>query len=122
MSAAASAPTDLHSPVPTDRVTCTWRLLSLVRQLIDYGRHLAASLQEGSSAADIATAIHRFGTRDIALILARITRGLLRAAALEADLECGKARLCIAGHPLAARTPRAPRAPRPADSHDALAA
>ena len=53
------------------------RLLSLVRQLIDYGKQLAATLRSTP---------HPFGTGDIALILARITRGLLRAEALEARI------------------------------------
>jgi hypothetical protein len=53
------------------------RLLSLVRQLIDFGKQLAATLRSNP---------HPFGTGDIALILARITRGLLRAEALEARI------------------------------------
>ena len=52
-------------------------LLGLVRQLIDYGRQLAATLRSNP---------HPFGASDIALILARITRGLLRAEALEARI------------------------------------
>ena len=52
-------------------------LLALVRQLIDYGRHLATTLRGNP---------HPLGAGDIALILARITRGLLRAEALEARL------------------------------------
>jgi hypothetical protein len=49
-------------------------LLSLVRRLIDYGRQVAITLR---------TNPRPFGTSDIALILARITRGLLLAEALE---------------------------------------
>jgi hypothetical protein len=60
------------------------RLLSLVRQLIDFGKQLAATLRSNP---------HPFGTGDIALILARITRGLLRAEALEARIIHTAARL-----------------------------
>jgi hypothetical protein len=69
-------------------------LLALVRQLIDYGRHLAITLRSNP---------HPLGAGDIALILARITRGLLRAEALEARL------IRSAARPDAAPAP--PRAP-----------
>ena len=52
-------------------------LLSLVRQLIDYGRQIATTFRANP---------HPFGAGDIALILAHITRGLLRAVALEARI------------------------------------
>src|SRR5579872_6680316 len=64
----------------------TGRLLGLVRKLIDYGKILAHTLQQRTTATTLfAVALH-FGTRDIALILARISRGLLLADALEARL------------------------------------
>ena len=59
-------------------------LLALVRALIDYGRHLATTFRSNP---------HPFGAADIALILARITRGLLRAEALEARIIRNAARL-----------------------------
>jgi hypothetical protein len=59
-------------------------LLGLVRQLIDYGRQLAATFRRNP---------HPFGASDIALILAHITRGLLRAEALEARIIRDAARL-----------------------------
>ena len=59
-------------------------LINLVRQLIDYGRQLATTLRSNP---------HPFGASDIALILARITRGLLRAEALEARIIRTAARL-----------------------------
>ena len=80
-------------------------LLGLVRQLIDYGRQLAAALRSNP---------HRFGTSDIALILARITSGLLRAEALEARIIRGAARLDAA--------PASPRAASPRRSPPARAA
>jgi hypothetical protein len=128
MSAALLLPTDLPPPAAADQPSGAARLLSLVRKLIDYGRALAASIQPGSPASDIADARSRFGTNSIALILARITRGLLRATALASGLERGKARLDLARRPNAAfRMPRSPRPPRPAaervplDSDDAHA-
>src|SRR5271165_2075809 len=62
------------------------RLLGLVRKLIDYGKELASTLRQRTSATNLAAVTRHFGTSDIALILARITQGLLRAAALETRL------------------------------------
>ncbi len=76
----------------TDRPSRAERLLGLVRKLIDYGRELAATLHQ-RAAADLLSVACNFGTRDIALILASITRGLLRARALEARLVRSAARL-----------------------------
>lgn len=80
------------SPTPTDRPSRVVRLVGLVRRLIDYGRELAATLHQ-RAAADLLTLACDFGTRDLPLILASITRGLLRARALEARLERSAARL-----------------------------
>jgi hypothetical protein len=62
------------------------RVLIVVRKLIDYGKQLADTLQQRATAPDFARFASRFGTADIAAILACITNGLLRAAALEARL------------------------------------
>jgi hypothetical protein len=62
------------------------RVLSLVRRLIDYGRHLAVTVRQRATAPDFALFAKPFGTADLAVILARITAGLRRAAALEAAL------------------------------------
>ena len=80
-------------------------LLALVRQLIDYGRQLATTLRGNP---------HPLGAGDIAEILARITRGLLRAEALEARLIRSAARPDPA--------PAPPRAPCPRQSPPARAA
>jgi hypothetical protein len=80
-------------------------LLGLVRQLIDYGRQLATTLRGNP---------HPFGTSEIALILARITRGLLRAEALEARIIRTAARLDA--------EPAPPRAPSHRQSSPARAA
>ncbi len=86
-------------------------LLGLVRQLIDYGRQLAATLRSNP---------HPFGASDIALILARITRGLLRAEALEARIIRTAARLDADPAPPRASHRQAPparaAAARPTDS------
>ncbi|HET7883968.1 MAG TPA: hypothetical protein VFL55_23985 [Acetobacteraceae bacterium] len=68
------------------------RVLGLVRKLIDYGRQLAATVQQRASAPGFALFAKPFGTADLAAILARITAGLRRATALEAALESRAAR------------------------------
>ena len=87
MSAAAAAPVPTNQPdrAGTDatRSNRFGRLLDLVCKLIDYGKELAGALRR-DGATDLAARI--FGSRDIPLILARITRGLQLAAALEARL------------------------------------
>ena len=88
------------------------RVLSLVRRLIDYGRQLAGTVQQRAAAPGFALFASPFGTADLAVILARITNGLRRAAALEARL-CRRA---ARGQDLAPAPMRLPaiRAPRPA--------
>jgi hypothetical protein len=89
------------------------RVLSLVRRLIDYGRQLAATVQQRATAPGFALFASTFGTTDLATILARITNGLRRAAALEARLSQRAARgqdLKPSAAPLpAAYKPRAAR-------------
>src|SRR5271165_1667752 len=72
------AATPVATPVSRFR-----RVLDVVRKLIDYGKDLATTLQQ-RAASDLAAVTFPFDTRDIGLILARITRGLLLANALEA--------------------------------------
>jgi hypothetical protein len=111
MPAAATTPTDLPLPAAADQPSRAGRLLSLVRRLIDYGRSLAAALEQGPSASEVADASLCFGTNSIALILSRIRRGLFRATALAAGLANGKARL--EPRPAEARAPRPPRQAEP---------
>jgi hypothetical protein len=90
------------------------RVLGVLRKLIDYGKQLTTKIQQSAAAATpgIAHFARPFGTADIAAILARITAGLRRAAALEATLIRRAAR----GQdltPTPIRTPTA-RTPRPA--------
>lgn len=60
-------------------------LLDLVRAIIDYGKEFAATLHQ-RVAENPYFAVFNYATNDLALVLARITRGLLRAAALEERL------------------------------------
>jgi hypothetical protein len=62
------------------------RVLSLVRRLIDFGQQLIATVHQRAAAPDFSFFAKPFGTADIAFIIARITGGLRRAAALEAAL------------------------------------
>ncbi len=88
------------------------RVLSVVRKLIDYGKQLASTLQQRATSPDFHLIARPFGTGDIAAILARITNGLRRAAALEARLTQRAAR----GRDLTVAPIRLPaaRGPRPA--------
>ncbi len=93
-------------------------LLGLVRKLIDYGRELAATIRQRAF-TDPRPVIRCFGTADVALILARISRGLHRANALEARLLRNADRLDAAPRETASRpVPRPP--PRPAAAPAAL--
>src|SRR5690349_8824712 len=83
-----SAPTTDPDPprAAADMPSRIGRVLSLVRKLIDYGRQLAGTVQQRATAPGFALFARPFGTADLAAILARITAGLRRAAALEAML------------------------------------
>ena len=109
---------DPHQDRPAtgaDAPSRTTRLLGLVRTLIDYGRQLAATLQQRTAATNLADVTRHFGTIDIGEILARIARGLLRAAALDARLTSRLAREPAAPGTLTAPSPRQPRAAQPED-------
>jgi hypothetical protein len=142
----ATVPADRPDPqqdrpaTGTDLPTSTGCLLSLVRALIDYGRQLATTLQQRTAATNLTDITLNFGTIDIADILARITRGLLRAAALEARLErrppprhAAPAAMSAASHPqpraapqmhpsAVAAEPRIVRLPTSAESRTRCAA
>jgi hypothetical protein len=105
MSAAA------EPPDPPTQPSRSGRLLELVHKLIDYGKELAATIRQRAF-TDPTSVICCFGTADIALILARISRGLHRADALEAKIVRSADRL-DASPPAAPSQPR-PRAARPA--------
>jgi hypothetical protein len=85
-----SAPTpDQPSAQPArgaPRQSRAGRVLGLLRKLIDYGQDLIRSVQQRAAAGTLVNVALHFGTLDAAVILARITRGLLLANALEARL------------------------------------
>jgi hypothetical protein len=126
MSAPPTAAVPTNRPDPhqdraatgADAPSRTGRLLGLVRALIDYGRQLASTLQQRTSATSLSDITRNFGTIDIGEILARITRGLLRAAALEARLD---QRLPLRHAAPAAVTAPSQRQPRTAPQADPTA-
>ena len=100
---------DRQAAGATPRIT---GLLGLIRRLIDYGTKLATVLRQPAAGPNAPAAVRiAFGTGNIALILASITSGLHRAAALEARLmrraASGKD---LGSSPARAPTPRQPRA------------
>src|SRR6185312_12221794 len=100
-------------------------VLSLLRRLIDYGQDLARSVRQRAAAGTLFTVALQFGTRDVALILARITRGLMLANALEARLLSRPVRRDAVPAPVCTPAVRAPadrprRTPRQAVPHRAL--
>jgi hypothetical protein len=124
MSAAAQTPAPTTEP-DTVRASAPMpaalgRVLSVVRKLIDYGRQLARTVQSRAATPGFALFAIPFGTADLAVILARITNGLRRAAALEAmlcrraargqDLTPSPIRLPVAPGPRAARQSAPPDA------------
>ena len=103
-------PATAHAPAQSRN----GRLLGLLRKLIDYGTELARSLQQRPAVATLVTVALHFGTRDIALILARITRGLQLAAALEAKVVSRPLPEATAPPSFRIRSERKPRAGRQA--------
>ena len=88
------------------------RFLSVVRRLIDYGKGLAATLQQRTPGSNHPPEqLMTFGTRDIALILQRISRALNLAAALDVIL----ARRALRREPPPRTTEPAQRQPYPAE-------
>ncbi len=97
-------------------------LLNLVRALIDYGREFAAMLHQ-RAAENPYFAVLNYATNDLALVMARITRGLLRAAALEERLRriaARPARQPAPTTPAPQRNPRVRPPAKPAPSDDNL--
>jgi hypothetical protein len=109
----ATAPAETRQPDP-DRAMppCVGKVLGLVRTLIAYGQNLADMLRQHSAAPHLLPflpfIVINFGTTDLAPILTRITRGLLRAGC--ARREAQQARRPRPG-PDAHAHPSAPRQP-----------
>jgi hypothetical protein len=79
-----------QTPVPPpERIGA---LLHVVRVLLAYGRHLADTVTLRATAPSFPAIAACFGTIDLPIILARLHRGILRAAALERVLLARAAR------------------------------
>ncbi len=74
---------------PPERIAA---LLSVVRILLGYGRHLADTINHRAAAPSFTTIAACFGTIDLSVILGHLHRGILRAAALERVLLARAAR------------------------------
>ena len=123
---AAHAPADREKD-PASRASGGGRLLGRVRALVAYGRDLVATLQSRAEPDPPLDVARRFGGVSLALIIARITRGLMIAAALERRLlhprprgpaQSQESRLAM---PVSPRPTRAPRRPRPDEEAELLA-
>src|SRR6476659_9984879 len=108
MPTAADAPQPTTQPDP--QPSRSGRLLSLIRKLIDYGTALAATVRQ-RVAADPVFARTGFGTADLAVIFARIARGLHLAQALEARVLRRATWLDQGPRPRTARPAPKPRPP-----------
>ena len=67
-----------NAPAP-EGIAC---FLILLRWIIGYGQELAASVRQGRLGDDFARVVRRYRTSDLAVILARLQRGLMLAAGL----------------------------------------
>jgi hypothetical protein len=116
--------TDPRAPAIAPAPTRILRLLGVVRALITFGNHVAATLKANPCAETVRNIGGRFGAFDIALILARITRGLRLAQALEAifaphaDRPDPTPRTPGSAAASAPRQPRRPVTPKPALPED----
>jgi hypothetical protein len=104
-------PKDRPSPPTPARIA---EILGIVSVLTAYGRHLAETLEHRAVSRGFATIARFFGTVAFDTILAHITRGLMRALALERVLVLRAAR----GRDLRILPPRAP-SPRRKPAEDA---
>ena len=62
------------------------QLLYVVRILLEYGRHLAATLESRATRPGFSLIARPFGTANVPVILAHLTRGIMRAIALQSLL------------------------------------
>ena len=119
----AAARPDPHRAVPP-RIRA---VLGIVHTLIAYGQNLAETLENHASQPHLLPCFRFiatiFFTKDVALILARIKRGLLRAAALEERLQkraaSGRDIQPLRIHPRSPRNPRAGNRTTPPPPYDA---
>jgi len=107
-------------PVPAN----IGQALHIVRILLGYGRHLAATLEHRAAARGFSVIAQCFGTAKVSVILAHLSRGIMRAIALERVLLARAAR----GRDLIIQAPRtnapgeAPPTPEPGTEPQAASA
>src|SRR5487761_2632320 len=82
------SPDRAQKPVPQNIAD----VLTLLHILLAYGRHLAATLEHRAAARGFSVIAQFFGTARVPAILARLSRGILRAMALERVLLARAAR------------------------------
>jgi hypothetical protein len=97
----------------TPVATRTGLLIGFLHRLIDYGNSLADLVLQRSDTPVPSTVAGMFGTMNVALILARILRGLRLASALEARLVAHPLREEAAPDVVRAPSDRAPRTGQP---------
>ena len=106
--APSSPPDPKQDPPATTLPNNIAFLLHAVGTLLGYGRHLIATVTRRATAPNFNAIAACFGTDNLATILARLNRGILRAAALERVLLARAA----TGHDIAIVEPR-PHTPQP---------
>ena len=100
----ASKP-DPHQDRPGDAVPKNIaQLLYVVRILLEFGRHLAATLESRAARPGFSLIARPFGTANLPVILAHLTRGIMRAIALESLL----LKRAATGRDLEIKPPRLP--------------
>lgn len=113
--AAKSDPQQDRPAASTGPATRTATLLVLLHKLVDYAKDFANTLQQRVNAPDFHVIARRFGTADLALILARIANGLRLAGLLEVRLlQRASRENAAASAPVRPLAPRQPGATRPA--------
>jgi hypothetical protein len=108
-----ASPTDPPQDHPATTVPqCITTALHVVGILLDYGRHLLATVRHRAAAPTFPAIAACFGTANLSTILAHLNRGILRAAALERVLlACAANGRDIDAAVLPARTAKALCAP-----------
>ena len=111
---ATPAPADpAAAPGPRDRAARGGPLLGLIRALAAYGQAMLQALQARNDVVPPIEVARGFGITSLALIIARITRGLMIAQALQERLRRRPATM----RPITA--PNRPASPRPASPRSA---
>lgn len=115
MTAAPNAAKPATSQCPQDtRPNRHASLLGLIHQIVAYGRAMVAALQRQNAAAPTVPIAMCFGTFNLALIIARITRGLALADRLRQRLlRTGVMQPPNRDNATPPARPRAPRPPEP---------